>query len=412
MEFKSAIFAKYLKSLYKVNLGKTNKVHSTLIDAIFKTFVQMEDDLNQMRLELCVSTATDKWLDLWGEHFGVPRKVGEPDSKYSVRMIAEIIEPKATLNALRNATTRWVNLTYDENFQPSEIEISEPWKDLLVTSQRGALSYLARLPDSEYWTHGVVDIAIPDSSEMSAELIAYLNTVKAAGVQIAWHTTMSWEILVGYFTQDSIKIAIEKLYNIWVKREYNVVDGMRTSCEWVSTDESYNTPVSVRGYLSGRKLSHFDAIVSRDFEPFVLPTHIVQCSPIVNMEDLAFFSGVPLEELTVQQVVELELMSDRQIPNVENTGLLFEEEVKQFLFTDVSGIKDELGDSSVEDLNKNQFKEKSVSQIIGMFEKDADGLSNFLKTWRKPNYFNKPLNSNPLSIFAGPLKILIETDTN
>lgn len=410
MEFRTAIFTKYVRTLYNINLDKTNQIHKVLIESLFKVFVQMEKDIDQMALEICLSTATGKWLDLWGEYFGIPRQFEEKDEKYSVRMIAEIIEPKATLNALRKGTARWLNLNLDENYKPSDIEAYEPWTDLLVTSHRGALSYMGRLPDSEYWTHGVVDIAIPDSSEMSADLIKYLNTIKAAGVQISWHTTMNWGVLKGYFDQDEVRIWIEKWYDIWVKREYDITDGMRTLSEYYGLSESYNTPISVSGYLSGRKVNRMDIDIAREFEPFRTPAKVIQSNPLITLGDIADFLGVDFESMTVEQLTQIELNADNQIPNKDYLGKSFEDEMKPFLETFIDGIIDEWYEYTVSQLI-SKYSSKTITQIEKEFDEDTDGLNNFLNNWRKHNYFNKPLNSNPLSICTGPLKILTESDT-
>lgn len=410
MEFKSAIFVKYLRSLYKVNLDKTNRIHKILIEAIFNVFVQMESDINQMALELSITTATGEWLDLWGEYFDIGRKPNEPDEKYSKRMIAEVIEPKATLNALRKSITRWINLNYDEEYQESEIEVYEPWKDLLVTSHRGSISYLGRLPDSEYWTHGVVDIAIPDSSEMSADLIAYLNTIKACGVKISWHITMSWHVLTGYFESDSVEIFIDKYYDIWFKRENGVVNGFRISGG--ENREEYYTPISVAGKLSGIQENYFELVRETELDAFRFTTRVIQCSPLITLGDISYFNEVSFEELTIQQVVDTELTADRQIPNLDNTGLLFEHELMKYLSRNVYELQKELSPMNISELTE-YFNTTVLEDLCEKYDEvDSSGLTQFIKNWRTHNYLNKPINTNPLSHCTGPLKILIESDTS
>lgn len=400
MDFKTTIFAKYIRSLYKVNLDKSNIVHKTLIEAIYKLFVQVEEDIDSMRLEICLSTATGKWLDLWGEYFGIPRKNEEIDEVYSQRIIAEIIEPKATLNALKRAAARWLNFTYDGDYKYTQIEAYEPWKDLLVTSQRGKTSVLGRLPDSIYWTHSVVDMAIPDASEMSMDLIMYLNTIKAAGVQLTWHRTMSWEVLTGYFETDSVNIWIECYYDLFLRARNNVTDGLRTANEYTLLDESLNTPVSVRGFISGRKMIYWDVESYRELEPYRYLPKIVHMSPTIALSVFSDILGKELEDLTIGEITDLELNADDQIPNLDNIGKLFSEEIKPHLDTPIKAIFAELEEQPISDLET-----LSIEEVEEKFSYDAEGMSAFLENWRKHNYFNRPLSQSPLTRYIQPVQI-------
>lgn len=409
MKFKSSIFAKYLSSIYKTNLSKTNKIHKILIDSIFKCFVMVEDDIDQMALEMCLSTATGQWLDLWGDYFGIPRRISESDKSYSHRIIDEIIQPKATLTALKSATARWLNYIYDSDIKPEEIEIKEPWKDLLVTSHRGRVSYFGRLPDSEYWTPAVIDIAIPDSSQMSADLIAYLNEVKAAGVQISWHITMDWETVVGYFGSDKVLVQVEHWYDIWVKRENQLGDAFRTSCEWTYLDSEYFTPLSVSGFISGRRLSYFDLEQERELLPFRLTTNVVHCNPIINIEDLATFAWTTIEDLTIKQACDLEFKADRQIPNSDKIGKSLWKELHEYSRKNVGILKKDFEDMVLTEISE-QLSLKNVKKMKSEFSGNKDKQIEVMETWNTLNYFNKPINTNSLAIYAGPLKILVEED--
>ena len=400
MDFKSLIFTKYIRSLYNVNLEKSNVVHRTLITAIYKVFIEMEDDIDKMKLEICLTTATGKWLDLWGEYFGIARRDGELDKFYSQRIIAEVIEPKATLTALKKAAARWVNFTYDENYDYTQIEAYEPWQDLMVTSQRGNLSVFARLPDSVYWTPALVDMAIPDASEMSLDLIMYLNTIKAAGVQLVWHRTMNWEMMTGLFESDSIDIWIQNYYDIYLKRRNEVTEGFRTANEWSYKDKDFNTPLSVRGKLSGNKLLWWEIELYRDLDPYRYLPKIVHESPTISLGMFADILGVDFDRLTLEQMIKLEFDADEQIPNLDNRGKSFKEEIKPYLDTNIEGICYELEENSIEVLQNS-----TVAQVIEKFNYDEDGLKAFLEDWWKHNYRNKPLSNNLLTRSMQPVEI-------
>ena len=375
-------------------------VHRTLITAIYNVFVELEGDIDAMRLEICLSTATGKWLDLWGDYFGIARRDGELDEIYSKRIIAEIIEPKATLTALKKAAARWLNFAYDENYDYNQIEAYEPWQDLMVTSQRGNLSIFARLPDSVYWTPALVDMAIPDASELSLDLIMYLNTIKAAGVQLVWHRTMNWEMMTGLFETDSIDIWIEHYYDIFLKRRNEVTSGFRTATEWSYVDKDFYTPLSVRGDLSGSKMIWWEIELHRDLDPYRYLPKIVHQSPTINLGMFSDILGKDFESLTLGDLIELELNADDQIPNLDNIGKSFKEEIKVYLDTDIKGICYELGYDPIEVLDEN-----IISQVIERFNYDESGLREFLDDWWKHNYFNKPLSTSLLTRSMQPVEI-------
>ena len=145
MKLKSTIFTKCLRTLYKINMDKSNEVHVAIIEALYSIFVDVKDDVNQANLEMCLKTATGVWLDAWGSYFYISREVGELDQAYADRIIAEVIQPKVTVDALKRATARWLNRKNGDRWKPDDIVLYEPWTGLMKLSHRGALSETARL---------------------------------------------------------------------------------------------------------------------------------------------------------------------------------------------------------------------------------------------------------------------------
>lgn len=393
-----------------MNLDKTNQVHKTLIHVIFNVFVMVKEDIDQMALEMCLKTSTGEWLDLWGSYFGIPRlSPNEPDEIYSDRIIDKIISPKATVSAIKSSTAKWLYYTYGNKYEPSEIEVTEPWKNLLVTSYRGAISHYGRLPDASYWTAGVIDIAIPDASEMSSDLIIYLNTIKAAGVQIAWHTTMNWGVVTGYFDCDSVTNNFEMYFDLYIKRENEVANAFRTKSEWFDYDSEYQSAISVTGLLSGGSFNKFEVAEFRDFEPFRMTLHADLASPLIKMSDVFGFLGKSQETATIADISRLELTSDRQIPNIDDFyGKSLEDELKPYQLTDVDGIIEELSAETVDGMTDENCP--TVNQLIIRFREDATMLKHIVNDWNKQKYLNRGLNTNPLSISTGPIQILTITD--
>lgn len=361
----------------------------------------MESDIDEMALEMSINTATGKWLDLWGDYFGIPRKPQEKDEIYSKRMIAEIIEPKATLQALQRATARWLNYTYDKDYSDRDINVFEPWHNLLVTSQRGEISYLGRLPDNSYWCHGVVDISIPDSSELSLDLIMYLNEIKACGVKIAWTTVISWDVLTELFESSNIGLEVDRYLDIFIPRENDIADGFRTLSEYIEQDECYNTPISVRGNLSGSAELFLELILERDFEPFVMIGTEFKDSPIISVESLSEIYKT--SDLTVGQLLEAETSVVQQIPNKMYQGKRFEDELHKYSEKNISDITEELKDRTVGSLST-----KVLSSMIAEYNEDKIGRENFIKDWNKNDYLFADVSKNSLTSYSGPMEILTE----
>ena len=404
LDFKSSIFVRYMKAIYNMNSNSTNKVHKTLIHSIFNVFVMVKEDVDNMALEMCLKTATGEWLDLWGSYFGIPRiSPNETDEVYSDRIIEKIISPKATIPALKKSTSKWLYYNYGSEYKPEDIEITEPWKSLFITSQRGTISHFGRLPDSEYWTPGIIDIAIPDASEMSKDLILYLNTIKAAGVQISWHTTMSWKVVTGLFNTDSVKTSHQMYIDLYIKRASDLLDAFRTKSEYDKW-ETKKSALSVSGYISGSASNRFEVAEYRDFKAVRVPNHPNSKSDLIKISDLCSFVSKTMEDATVEEVTDYELNSDRNLPNIsECTGRYLQGDLKPYLAKNVEDIIEDFGKSTVEDIIE---KKETVINMADRYKENTSMLEYIKYKWNKLDYLNKKVNTNLISICTGPIQIL------
>lgn len=193
-------FLTYLRGIYKLNLAKSGKVHNAIIQSIYDCFIMARDDIDLMRLEMCLSTATGYWLDSWGDYFSVYRKSGETDEHYSKRIIDSVIQPKSTIPAIKDNIVDYLNSTYHKNYTREDITVREPWKDIAKYSHKGTLSNDARFFSGDYYCHAVMDISVPE--EITKELIDLVNSVKAAGVKVIWSILNSYDIVSGFNTAD------------------------------------------------------------------------------------------------------------------------------------------------------------------------------------------------------------------
>ena len=189
-------FLTYLRGIYKMNLTQSSKVHYAVIQSIYDLFVMAKDDIDLMRLEMCLSTATGKWLDTWGEYFAIYRKKDEGDDLYRTRIIDSIIKPKTTIPSIKDTVVDYLNNKYDEEFTQTDVVIKEPWWWLSKYSHKGTLSHSTRMYSNDYWCHAVIDIQIPE--RVTRDLIDLVNAIKAAGVKVFWGTVFTWDILSGF----------------------------------------------------------------------------------------------------------------------------------------------------------------------------------------------------------------------
>ena len=312
MELKNSIFAKTLRSLYKINLNKSSEVHSVMIDAIFRALVMAEGDLNQAKLEMAINTATGSWLDYWGDFFNIPRGRKETDSQYSVRIIQETVEPKVTINAIKRSVARWLNRRNGTNYTQHDITVLEPWKYLLKYSQRGVLSGNAKMTDEEYWRYGVIEVSMPDTEPISLELMSYLNTIKAAGVQVFYRYRPHWGVVDGYGTVNPV----------FETRICNQFTSFTHSYSKVHADGLYLLPnyefpgmndSDFDGGLNdlNHPLSGFPEValtvgIYRDLPLTWDKIRLYENSPLTSLEDISTILSKSYEDTTIEDALSLE----------------------------------------------------------------------------------------------------------
>lgn len=309
---RNSIFYKNIVALYKLNLNATNIVHQAIIHALVKMFTQTAADIDIAKLQMCMTTATGEWLDSWGDYFGVPREPGELDDDYRARILAEIIEPKVTLNAIKAAAARWLNRMHGHEYTKENITIFEPWKYLLKPSQRGTLSGDSRLWSYDYWTYAVIDISIPDASELSLELIAYLNEVKAAGVKIVWSIKPSWSIIVSHWGKDNLWHNYTNIKQIIAQSTYRNFMVFGPGYFPGQLDDSYYINNTLSGdpkfKLSGPQLIWSNMIVRYwHLRQFHCRLREYIDSSTTTIEDLATIAGVDYEKATVGDILDVEI---------------------------------------------------------------------------------------------------------
>lgn len=330
---KRSIFIKNLQVLYKVNLGKTNEVHGAFLQSLLDTISLVKGDLDQAKLEMCLKTATGEWLDSWGDYFNIPREQGEEDKIYSQRIIDETIEPKVTVTALKKAVVRWLKRKYQKDYTQDDIVVFEPWSKLIKLSQRGTLDSDYKMPSEDYWTFGIVDISIPDSSLLTYELIQFLNTIKAAGVQIVWSIRPIWDVIIAHWMEDFILTSITSTHQIFTKPFYRSIQTILDKSFPGDDDADYRSVMDNPEYpMSGKQIIWWDGMgTGFELKKTSCPLRLYQNSAITTLED--FDTLIGKEGVTIGDALgyeQQELKSLHETNEGELTRTLWHVEVLQF----------------------------------------------------------------------------------
>lgn len=358
MELKNSIFAKTLRSLYKTNLNKSSEVHSVVIDAIFKALVAVEGDLNQAKLEMAINTATGSWLDYWGDFFNTPRERKESDEQYASRIIQETAEPKVTLNAIKRAAARWLNRKNDTEYTQEDITIFEPWKYLLKYSQRGLLSGNSKMTDEKYWRYGVIEVSIPDTESISFELISYLNTIKAAGIQIEYSYRPYWKVVDGYTLPDPMfesRVSGQHTSNVQShSKSHSKGIYLLPNYEFPGMDDSdfYGGLDEPEHPLSGFPEVVLSVGVHKDLPLSWGKIRLYEDSPLTSLPDIATVLSKNYEDTTIEDALSLENLDN---PYIKNPFV----EIDAFSAYDIIDL---LGESTLESITVGDLKGVEMSE--------------------------------------------------
>lgn len=208
-----------------MNLPGSNRVHYAVIQSIYDEFIMAEGAISQARLEMCLQTATGKWLENWGSYFNVARRLNEPDESYSQRIIKSIIAPKCTVPSIREHVADYLQYAYPEKeYTQDDVLIREPWRDVAKYSHFGILSGNAMMT-SNYYTHAVIDVRIPE--EITAELLELVNAIKAAGVKVLWGVYNSYDVVSGFNDADEAWAAYHR--HMKTEAKNNSINGLMLS---------------------------------------------------------------------------------------------------------------------------------------------------------------------------------------
>lgn len=313
MKLLNSIYYKSLIALYKLNIDKDGRAKSIIIDAIFQGLVIQKDGLNLALLEMAIDTATEDWLDYWGNVFGVLRDFEEKDDDYRKRIVEEILAPKSTNRALTNAATRYIKKNNPEaDIKDGDIRIFEPWTRLIKCDSRGYIDGPGRLVSYEYWNYGVVDISISDSSLISKGLIEYLKKIKAGGVQITFSVSPAWDIVEDLNKEDNKYNILKRIHRYTYIYPIEPGQAFKSMIDGASSkvnDSSFGSLIDQRDLLDGNIKVFWSGPV---LERSIMATGPIRNhlgSPIASLlsyENIGRTYLKKTKDLTIEEAIQLE----------------------------------------------------------------------------------------------------------
>jgi hypothetical protein len=76
------------------------------LDAVSTELYEAKTRIDAMLDQMSILNADDDWLEEWGGYFGIKRQIGESDTNYGNRIIAEVIRPRGNNKAIEDALLR------------------------------------------------------------------------------------------------------------------------------------------------------------------------------------------------------------------------------------------------------------------------------------------------------------------
>lgn len=308
MNFLNSIFYKSLVALYRLNVNADGRVKNTIVDAIYEGLLIGSNGLDVAKLEMALETATDDWLDFWGNTFGVLRLNGEKDDDYRVRIIEEITAPKNTIEAIKLATARHLKRkNKNSTIEAKDVRVFEPWTELFKLDVRGYLDGTGRLISYDYWNYAVIDVSLPDSSLITPDLIKYLGKIKAGGVKIAFTISPVWEVVTDPIKEQRDINIYQKIWQqvySYVSDHFHgfqlLMDGATTKLQ----DSSVGSRLDVSGRLDGMANVFWEGIeLTREY----YTTDVIRNpigSALLDVLDYENMNGG--NEMTIEEAIAME----------------------------------------------------------------------------------------------------------
>ncbi|GLI90615.1 hypothetical protein [Bacillus subtilis] len=169
---------KFLSVIFKQR--NSNPDNEAFIEALSNQLQVANKDADLMEQELDLRQSSAEWLDEWGSWFGVKRLTGETDEHYRFRILTAM-EDKVTIPAIKRGVKKVMG-------DDTVIKIYEPFEEIRYFNV-STFSGVGRFQDGDYYRIGVIDVII--NKPITEELMAFINTLKAAGISVKFTYKMT-----------------------------------------------------------------------------------------------------------------------------------------------------------------------------------------------------------------------------
>ena len=179
----------FLKNLHPLLKRKKNPQdnkdpHYAIINMFSEELDNLEQETIDSKIQSSLGTATGKYLDIYGDWYGLVRKKNELDDTYRDRIIEYVLLKRGTNNSIIGAIKRFLE---DEDVY---VDIYEPFKNIFYTnnSHLNGEDHLM----GNYYRFAIIDITIGKSFPL--EIIDEINKFKPAGVKIYFTYDGSYDL--------------------------------------------------------------------------------------------------------------------------------------------------------------------------------------------------------------------------
>lgn len=169
----------FLKNLHplirrKKNPNDNKDPNYAIIDMFNEELNNVEQDTIDSKIQSSLKTATGKYLDIYGDWYGLVRKSKEKDDDYRERIIEYVLLKRGTNNSIIDAIRRFLE---DEDVY---VDIYEPFQNIFYTNKSHLNGEDHLMGD--YYRFAIIDITIGKTFPLS--IIEEINKFKPAGVKV------------------------------------------------------------------------------------------------------------------------------------------------------------------------------------------------------------------------------------
>lgn len=178
----------FLKNLHpllrrKKNVYDNKDPNYAIIDMFSEELNSIERDALDSRIQSSLNTATGKYLDIYGDWYGLYRKDDEKDETYRDRIIEYVLLKRGTNNSIIDAIRRFLE---DEEIY---VNVYEPFQNIFYTNKSHLNGEDHLMGD--YYRFAIIDITI--GKRFPLEIIEEINKFKPAGVKVFFTYDSSYE---------------------------------------------------------------------------------------------------------------------------------------------------------------------------------------------------------------------------